>query len=120
MKIAVDLDNCIDAAPKQFQSMLSAFMAAGHDVTILTGCANDPMTPDDWTEKANYLNSIGCGTCWDDMVILSHANGDLPNLKAKWCDDNSVDLLIDNSKDNARAATSAGIPLVLVPWATRS
>jgi hypothetical protein len=120
MKIALDLDNTIDAAPKQMQSLMSALKSTGHDVTVLTGSSSEPMTEQDWQDKANYLNGLGCGACWDSLVVLSHANGDTADLKAKWCKDNSVDILIDNSKDNAKAATAAGIPLVLVPWATRS
>ena len=120
MRVAFDIDNTIDATPKQMQSMMSALKSAGHDVVILTGSDEFPLTQSTWDDKAHYLNTLGCGTCWDSMVVLSHANGDTEDSKAKWCADNSVDVLIDNSKENAKAATAAGVPLVLVPWASRS
>jgi len=120
MKIAVDLDNCIDATPKQMQSIMSALMAAGHSVTVLTGSSVSPLTEADWQDKANYLTSLGCGSCWDNLVILAHSVDGIADVKAKWLADNGYDVLIDNSKDNARAATAAGVNLVLVPWASRS
>ena len=120
MKVAVDLDNTIDATPKQFQSLMTALRAAGHLVIVLTGTAEDVASQTVWDEKANYLATLGCGTCWDQMTIVASPDGDGADAKAKWCDDNGVDILIDNSKDNARAATEAGVSLVLVPWATRS
>jgi hypothetical protein len=120
MQVAFDLDNTIDAAPKQMQSLMAALKATGHEVSVVTGSNSMPVTQEDWQEKCNYLNMLGCGACWDKLIVLSHANGDIPSIKAKWCDDNGVDMLIDNSKENARAATAIGIPMVLVPWATRS
>ena len=122
MNVAFDLDNTIDAAPKQIQSLMSALMAAGHNIVVLTGTDSPIVTQDEWQAKADYLNSLGCGQCWNQLVVQSHAgpNDPGPVLKASWCRDNDVDVLIDNSKDNARAATAFGVPLVLVPWASRS
>ena len=120
MRIAIDLDNTIDATPKQFQSMMSALIAGGNKVTVLTGTDGDVATQEIWDAKAQYLNSLGCGSCWTDMTVIPHMNGNGPELKAQWCKDNGVDILIDNSKDNAKASIAVGVPLVLVPWATRS
>lgn len=121
MKIAVDLDNTIDANPKEFQSLMSALQAAGHRVIVLTGNSNDSAIEQDWNDKCKYLTGLGCSSCWDQLTVLAHTNaGNISDEKAKWCTDNGVDILIDNSKENAKAATKAGIPLVLVPWATRS
>jgi len=119
MQVAFDLDNTIDAAPKQMQSMMSAFKAAGYKVVVLTGTENE-VTETVWQAKANYLNELGCGACWTQLVVLAHGKNGPSEVKAEWCKDNDVDVLIDNSKDNARAAIAAGVPLVLVPWATRS
>ena len=121
MNIAFDLDNTIDATPKQMQSLMSALMAAGHHIVVLTGTDDPVVDPIDWQAKADYLNSIGCGQCWNELVVQSHAEPlDGPTVKAQYCRQHDVDVLIDNSKDNARAATAAGVPLVLVPWASRS
>ena len=120
MKVAVDLDNTIDAAPKQLQSLMSGLLAAGHLVVVLTGTAEDAPSQEVWQAKADYLNTLGCGSCWSSMTVVASADGSGAEAKAKWCDENGVDILIDNSKDNAKAATKAGVPLVLVPWASRS
>jgi len=119
MKVAVDVDGTIDANPAQMRSIMSALMAAGQYVVILTGTGDGTATQTDWQNKVNYLNSLGCGECWNELVVVSHTDDDLPDIKAKWCAANGVDVLIDNDKDNAKAATASGIPLVLVPWASR-
>ena len=120
MKIALDLDNTIDAAPIQYASMMSAWKAAGHSVVVLTGTSGEPASLAVWQAKADYLQSLGCGACWTDLTVIASVDGDTADYKAEWCKENSVDVLIDNTKDNAKAAVSAGVPLVLVPWATRT
>ena len=120
MKVAVDLDNTIDSTPKEMQSLMTALMAAGHSVVVLTGTAEDVVTQEVWDNKHQYLNTLGCGTCWNQLTIIASPDGSGSDAKAKWCDKNGVDILIDNSNENARAATAAGVPLVLVPWASRS
>jgi hypothetical protein len=118
--VALDIDGTIAAAPQQMQELASSLQAAGHRVSVLTGCASDPLTQQDWDDKANYLNSLGCGSCYDDLTVISHGvKGGLAQAKAQWCASTGVDVLMDNSKDNAKAAAAAGVPLVLVPWATR-
>lgn len=118
--IAVDIDGTVDAAPSEMQGIMSALKAAGHRVSILTGTANPTATQQDFNEKSNYLNSMGCGQCWDSMTVVAHGgNVNLADAKANWLSSNGVDVLIDNDKDNAKAATKAGVPLVLVPWASR-
>ena len=121
MKSAFDLDNTIDANPAEFQSLMSALQAAGHTVIVLTGTGDDTATQQEWQEKANYLTSLGCGSCWDQLVIMAHpASGpDLADLKAKWLMDNGVELFADSTMENAKAANKAGVPLVLVPQGSK-
>jgi hypothetical protein len=120
VKIAVDIDGTIDSNPDQMRSIMSAMQQAGHHVVVLTGTSEPPATKADWDTKATYLRSLGCGSCWDQLVVIAHETGNLAAAKADWCVDNGVDLLIDNNKENAKQATKAGIPLVLVPWASRT
>ena len=51
------------------------------------------------------------------MVLVS---GDIPTQKALVCQEMHIDVVIDNDKQNAQAIIAAGVPLVLVPWATRT
>jgi hypothetical protein len=59
MKVAIDVDGCIDAAPRELQSLCSALIAAGHEVDVVTGNSDSPVTAQDRQEKLNYLNSLG-------------------------------------------------------------
>ena len=119
MKIALDLDNTIDSAPAQFQSLMAGLKAAGHYVIVVTGTGDNVASQKDWDEKAQYLTSLGCGQCWDELAVMAHGGTAIADAKAQWMKDKGVDLFIDNSKDNAKAAVAIGVELVLVPWASR-
>ena len=120
MRIAVDIDGTIDANPDEMRSIMGSLMAAGHTVTVLTGTSDEVATETDWQNKYDYLKSLGCGAVWDTLCVVGHEVGDLDAQKAKWCAENGIDVLIDNDKGNAKAAIAAGVPLVLVPWASRT
>jgi hypothetical protein len=83
-------------------------------VTILTGSGSSEVTEQDFAEKAQYLKSLGAGSCWDDMVVFCDPPAE---PKAQWCEDNGVDMLFDNDVTNAKAAD--GYCTVLVPWASK-
>lgn len=111
LHVGVDIDGTADQDPSVMASLMMALKAAGHRVTILTGASAKKPTQQDLDEKANYLNELGQGACWDDMVVF----GDPPHkAKAKWIKHNKVDLLLDNSAMNADLA--AKHCTVLVPW----
>ncbi len=96
-----------------FQSLMAALIAAGHQVIILTGCSSPTPTAADKAKKAEYLNSLGMGKDYTKLVVF----GDPPHkAKAKWCKKHNVDLLIDNSVQNAKLASK--YCLVLVPWSS--
>src|ERR1035438_1065511 len=114
-----DIDGTLDCAPRQFQAMMAALQAAGHGVYVITGTPNDPVTQQDWQEKANYLNSLGCNN-YDVLVVLSASDKDtIADRKAQWLVANKADCLIDNDEANCQAASAAGIPCVITPWASR-
>ena len=116
MLIACDIDGTIDSDPATFQWLLSAVRQAGGQVAILTGVHGaSTVTQADVQEKADYLDQLGF-TAYDQLVVFP-GDSDLPQAKADWCRAHGADLLIDNSKSNARAASECC--LVLVPWATR-
>lgn len=116
---AIDIDGTAAAAPQQIQELASALMAAAHRVTIITGIADDIVTQEDFDEKSQYLCALGMAESYNDMVVISNnVKGGLAKAKAMWCKNHGVDILIDNNKENAKAAISY-VPLVLVPWATR-
>lgn len=92
-------------------SLMNALRAAGHNVVILTGSSEKKPTQADWDNKAGYLKSLGMAGAWDKLVVF----GDPPHkAKAKWVAKHNVDLLLDNSAENAEL--SAKYCTVLVPW----
>ena len=113
MLVALDIDGTVDADPTVMQSLMSALIAAGDRVVILTGCSSPTPTKQDKQKKVEYLQSIGLGKAYNKLVVF----GNPPHkAKAKWCKKNHVDLLIDNSVQNAKRASK--YCLVLVPWNT--
>jgi hypothetical protein len=112
--VGVDIDGTVDADPPVFLSLMQALRAAGHRVVILTGCSAPQATPEDISQKREYLQALGLGEAYDQIVVFA---GDPTEPKAQWLKDNKASLLIDNDRGNAQAAI--GTCLVLVPWATR-
>ena len=121
MRVAVDIDGTLDSNPREFQSIMSSLVAAGHIVSVVTGTSDGPPTQADYDNKAAYLTNLGMGECWHDLTVISHPGGEdeLAAVKTQWLVDNGVDVFIDNTVANIKAASKAGISLCLVPWATR-
>lgn len=116
MLVASDLDGTIDAAPDVFAPLFAAIRQAGHQLAILTGVKGAAtITPADVQAKQQRL--AGYGIAYDQLAVFPD-DGQLPQLKAQWCQQNGVALLIDNDRGNAQAAQARC--LVLVPWATRT
>jgi hypothetical protein len=120
MLVASDLDGMISANPIEMQGLLSALRAAGHSVVIITGHSGDTVTQDDWNNKLNYLNKLGCQECFDTLVVIANPPGsDLAAAKANWLSDNACSIFFDNAVANVKSASAAGVPLCLVNWANK-
>jgi len=112
MLVAVDVDGCADSAPTIFLSLMQALRAAGHRVVIVTGCSAPTVTQQDVSDKATYLQNLGLGDAYDELVVIADP---VVEAKVEWLKQNNADLLIDNRKQTAKAAPC----LTLVPWQTR-
>lgn len=117
LTFAIDIDGTISADPSAFCDLMCALKAGGNIVCILTGTGKGGPSGATMQSKLDYLQSVGVTKCWDNIALVT---GDIPMQKALWCQQHNVDVVIDNDKDNAKALIAAGIPLVLVPWATRT
>ncbi len=117
--VVTDLDGTISSSPYQMGELLMALKSSGHRVTVLTGTSSFPVTQQDFDEKVGFLTSLGCSSCWDDMTILGGPLDGLAKAKSKWLSDHHVGIFLDNNLDNAKAASKV-VPLVLVPWASRT
>lgn len=113
--VVIDLDGTISSAPIECHTLCSSLIAAGHRVTVLTGAGDAMADQQLWDKKAGYLSSLGMAESYTDMTVVT---GNVPEQKLAYCQNNQVDIAIDNSKENARAMTQC-VPLVLVPWASR-
>ena len=113
MLIAVDLDGTIDSDPDLYQQMMSAWQAAGITVVVITGTLSDTLSQSYVDQKKQALDNLGV-TAWDQLIVVANPP---EQPKADWLKANGASLLIDNRKDNAKAA--ADICPVLVPWQTR-
>jgi hypothetical protein len=112
MLVAIDIDGTVDANPPLYLSLMQALRMAGQRVVVVTGCSCAKVEPQDILEKTEYLQHLGLGEAYDQLVVLADP---APENKAEWLKANGADLLIDNSKGNAKLAPC----LTLVPWQTR-
>lgn len=111
MHVAFDIDGTLDTDPVNMASLLSALHQCGHRISILTGSSNEVPGKQDVQDKINFLRKLGMDPMWDTLVVI----GDPPHAaKAKWCKDNGVDILFDNSVQNAKLASEH--TLVMLPW----
>ena len=114
MLVAFDIDGTLDANPPIYLSLMQALRAAGQRVVVVTGCSNAKVEPQDILAKTEYLQNLGLGEAYDQLVVLADP---APENKAAWLKANHADLLVDNAVANVKAAP--GSCLCLVPWATR-
>jgi hypothetical protein len=120
MRVCIDLDGTIDAFPREMQSLMSALQAAGHHVDVVTGVRDAAPSQQAVDEKKQLLRSLGCGQCYDSLVVVQYdpkslevADNKVEYLKSVGCA-----MFIDNNKGNVKAATKAGI-LSLLPWGAK-
>src|ERR1035441_2707483 len=104
MNIAVDIDGVLDAFPAVMLMLCSALVASGNHVYIITGVEEDTVTKADVTNKTSYLTGLGFGKgTYTSLIVIPKPHDD---NKAKEIADNDIALLIDNNKDNVKAAKS--------------
>ena len=112
IQIALDVDGTIDAFPVIFQSLMSAFMAAGHHVFVITGVDATKVTKTDIANKTAYLTGLGCGKgTYTTLIVLPQPHD---TNKAKVIKEEKIELLFDNSKANCKAAKD--YCLCLLSW----
>lgn len=111
----VDLDGTISAYPTEMCDLMCALKSTGYTVVILSGSGDDPKSGNTFEDKCDLLKTLGVTQCWDTMVVVG---GDIAALKAQWCKENNVSIMIDNNLANCKAALKSGVTLALVPWAS--
>ena len=108
--IGVDIDGTIDSFPILFQHLIAGWTAAGDHVYVITGTGTEKdggkATDADYANKAQYLTAMGIPpTSYHQLVVLAHTpTSSVADQKAKFIQDNGIDVLIDNNVDNCKAA----------------
>ena len=115
MLAAFDLDGCIDAFPREMQTIMSSLKSNGHRVVVVTGTADDSASQEVFDEKTAYLLKLGCGECYDQLIVVAHPTKNISDMKADVLESIGADVLFDNRKKNAKEAPC----LALVPWQSR-
>lgn len=111
MNVAFDLDGTIDSFPRVFQSLMSALMAAGHHVYVVTGVDSSEVTGDDKTAKQQYLTSLGIGPeCYTELVVCPKPH---PANKVDQIEELDIDAVFDNKKGTVKKAASHAAAFLL-------
>jgi hypothetical protein len=87
-------------------------------VIVLSGSDHETVTSVDVDGKAQLLASLGVGECYDTLVVLPGPESEIADRKTAYLQSVQASMLIDNRKDNCKAATAAGI-LALCPWGSK-
>lgn len=108
---AFDIDGVIDSFPREMATMISALTAAAHRVFIITGADGETVAPSEVKAKREYLISLGISPeMYYELIVLPQPHAE---NKAKAIAENDIGVLIDNSKENIKAASSKCVALLL-------
>ena len=114
MNVAFDLDGTLDTSPYVMQALVSALHAAGHKITVMTGASEATPSAAMVKQKWSALKQLGLADLINELVVI----GDPPHAqKAALCKKLKVDLLVDNSVQNAKLCSEHC--LVMLPWNTK-
>lgn len=106
--VALDLDGTISAIPSVFAALGKAICDDGNRVTVLTGALNNfPDSTRTVEGRLKQLESLGLFR-WihftDVEVCVAKSGSEVAQLKRSYCQDNKVDLLIDDEPMYCNAA----------------
>lgn len=95
--------------------MMSAFTAAGFGVFVITGVEATAVTKADVAAKREYLTGLGISSdLYRSLIVCPQPH---PQNKLKAIEENDIEVLLDNSKANCRAAQGKAMCLLL--WNAR-
>ena len=104
MNFGIDIDGTADAFPILFQHLIAGWKAAGDHVYIITGVSETEVTDADHEAKVGYLTALGIPPeMYDELIVCPQPHAE---NKLKVIEDKGIDLLIDNSVSNSKAAIS--------------
>ncbi len=113
VNFAFDIDGTITAAPKAYGAMMTALVAAGHEVHALTG-QTTPITDADIQGRVRQLEALGT-TDFTHLAVVGPP--DWVAAKANYCREHDICFVFENDVAYAQAI-SAACP-VTVMWVHR-
>lgn len=112
MKLAIDIHGTITENPKRFSALAKAVTEDGGEVYIIHAVKVEDVKASDYEDAEKMLDEVGFDGPWD--VLYCAPSPHAPS-KASYCVAHGINLLIDNNKDNVKAALAAGIPAIRWP-----
>ena len=111
MIACVDLDGTITDAPEFYKALMAGLRTQGWEVHVVTGLKDSStVTPGDVTEREGRLQACGCerGVDYDKLVVVGGPKKELAGAKVNYMRHVGASTLIDNRKQNVKAAQKAG------------
>lgn len=106
--ICVDLHGTITKAPDLMRELLGTLRAAGWEVHVLTGEPDDSAKAEHIEKDMAILSELGLGDCYDQIAVVANPKNHVAKLKVQYMKRVGAVLLIDNLKENCKAAKKAG------------
>lgn len=103
-----DLDDTISSTPDAMAAIMRGLRAQGHQVHVVSGTHHAPATQEDADEKAELLESLGCGDCYDALAVISGPEKRVADGKVNYMRHVGSTVLVDNRKQNIKAVQKAG------------
>ena len=115
MNIAFDIDGVLSSFPKEMGRTISAYKAAANRVYIITGIEGPTVAKTDLDAKREYLMTLGVGRdMYDELIVCPEPH---PANKSLAIQENTIEILFDNDKENIKAAAPYCVALLL--WNSR-
>ena len=106
MRVGLDIDGTISAAPVLFAGIARSLIAQGHEVWIITGAG----------ELSARVEQMGAlGVPWTRLAVVDNGNPPhiLGPIKARYCRAHSIDVMVDDFPEVVDACLADGTPAVL-------
>lgn len=104
----IDLDKTITAAPHFYQGVMRGLQRNGNEVHVVSAVDTHEVKPIDIVTKRMLLAHLGCGDCYDRLEVVPGPSKKIAAHKVAYMQRVGASGLIDNNKENTKAARDAG------------
>ncbi len=104
----VDIDGSLTDWPDELGELMRALLARGDDVQVLSGVKGHAVTQADLEEKTALLQSLGVSDCYTKLTVVSDPKNHVAHQKVNYMQLVGATAMVDNDKQNVKAARKAG------------